>query len=541
MKKHKLNILIPALVTTLFFTGCIKDEIVVTDPQKIGRAWDIAAPIANINVGVDDLLDMIDSTSYIYIDNQGLINLQIDTTFNVGYDKIIGLDTNQVTRHYYLNNKKKSAKAAFVFNDTIVLTSTRDQRLDSMLVSSCFLNTSVVFPNNINGTYKITFPDFTMPDGSPITIERPITTETRQLDISGAMFRMIMNINDFSSYRVVTTVNVDGNQQIPNNSKIELRIQMVNLNPSEIWGYFGSMDVFELSQDMNIEMFKTMNLVDVIQLKELVINLGITNYFDIPFNVTFDSMLFKNTTKNQQVPLSFLGNNTIDISAGKYNNGNVTPGSDSIVINSQNSNLVDAINLFPDYIYYEIGARINPDGVVKQNYLRNNGTDKIYFDLGIRVPMWFKTSNYNRTDTIGFNLAKMLPDSSMVNYVDNITLYFDFENALPFNVSVQAYFAKQNGTIVDSLFSCQTNSTDCYNGKKTLLTSGDATNPVKSKTDVVITGELAKKLVEQNVTQILVATQLSTGPIAAPDFVKLKQDNYIKIDFDVSMKSSANK
>ncbi|MCK9205750.1 MAG: hypothetical protein M0P66_01435, partial [Salinivirgaceae bacterium] len=176
--------IIQAVVLIIFFAGlqaCLKDEIVIKDPMKFTRPLNLAAPIAKIQVSAQDLLEKIDTSSFFFIDNDGLIHFQIDTSFSAEWTDLIEFDDMSLTQSYDINPNKKVVKE---FTDTIVINLDRSQRFDSLFLNNALLDLSVTTPNGLTGNYSISFPELFDDAGQMVVFNGSLgTPATESIDL----------------------------------------------------------------------------------------------------------------------------------------------------------------------------------------------------------------------------------------------------------------------------------------------------------------------------------------------------------------------
>ncbi|MFK7926166.1 MAG: hypothetical protein AB8H47_29730 [Bacteroidia bacterium] len=114
-------------------------------------------------------------------------------------------------------------------------------------------------------------------------------------------------------------------------------------------------------------------------------------------------------------------------------------------LNKENSALAQAIQPLPEALVYRLGAQAHPSGdSTELGFI----TDSSTFSVGVEleVPLEFTLSPYTVEDTFALDLsaADVLESASMIMIT---------ENGFPIELGLQAYFLSENGAIIDSLFS----------------------------------------------------------------------------------------
>jgi len=543
MKKKSLIIILSILSFVTIFNNCKRDDIILNDPQNILRPWNIALPLFNAHIQATDLLSKLDSNSLIKVRDDGVIYIEMDTAYSVGIDEIIKFDKMEVENTYDIFSSVKAQSFESTYIDTIPVAIIEDQDFDSILIRSAIAEIDLNFPDGLTGTYSITIPEVILESGKVMEFAGAIGENGVQtIALDASTMRLIKNDLGTSSFTLVSKYIVDQPVGIPSSTQLSFKFRILDFIPGRMWGYFGTQNVLNLEETIDIDLFSDLNLVDVVELKEFNVVLDIKNYFGIPFIISFDSLVFNRTEPQDEVIVDMGENNEIIVSPGIYGTP-VAPSSDSISINTENSNIIDAINLFPDKIFYKVSANINPQGPTEKNFLINNTKEKFFLNTKIQVPFWFRSDNYRRTDTIGFIIRDIVEKEENLDYVEHLTLFFDFENGFPFSLSSQAYLATEDDVVVDSLFKFENATDESYDGagRKIIWKASSGSTPGITDVEVVLDSETVKTMHKENVTKILLSTRLTTGSLEDPEFVKLTKDNYIKMDVAFELKSQTIK
>ncbi len=522
MRNNFLYKALAIILLTGTIVSCIKEDVVLKDPQKYTRPLNFAGPVANVHFGAKDLLEKIDSTSFFQIDDEGLIHFRYDTAFSAEWTDLIKFDDLSLSVNYDI--KPAKAAAPIFFTDTIVANLDPNQRFDSLTIEEAQLSLSIVVPTGFTGTWDVEFPEILTATGQTAKFSGNLNVnDSSSIPLDGGKM-IFLNEAGKSFFTIVTTVNVTNMNGNPANTDLGVTVTMGNLLPKIVFGYFGEIDVFNQKQELQIDFFQTMNITDAIEFREIAMEVSIDNYFGIPLGLYFDSLLFTNELTNETVDVEFNnGANSIEIAPATYAEP-VVPSSNSLLINSENSNLIEGINIGPTKIYAEVTGKVNPNGNEGQNFV--NTDTKIEGSISIDIPFWFKSSLYERTDIIAFNFTEML-DSSTIDYLDSLNLFFVFTNGFPFNIEAQAYFVNDAAEKVDSLFPVDGGQLIWKSG--VLDNNGKVTSPGITNVTIHITHDQAKNMYDNKVTFIHLESKVSTG---GTDFVKLL-DSYA-VDIELS-------
>lgn len=536
MKSVKLTSIIISLGIVVLLSGCLKDEIVLTDPQNFNRPLNLAAPVFNAHFSAKDLLDKIgsDSIDMIFTDSEGLLHAKIDTTFSKSYDDIIEFDEIMFINFYTIPLLKKSTKAQipFLFRDTIPASVKDDQRFDSLTMKTAqIMDIVVTAPPGFTGEYTITFPEIILPNGTVLVMKGDIGGDpSGTTDLTGSTFHFFQDTkNNKSSFEMV----IEGYTElsgVPGGTQLEVSTVIKDFRPDIVWGYFGEVNIIDISEEMDFDFFTDFNFTDMIQFKSVDLKLKAENYFGIPISVLIDSMVFKDTVKGIEVDID---KTALHVNAATLASPPIS-ATDSITIP-----IAEAINIAPNKMVFKILGAINYDGnpATDKNFLINDGEADLNATLEVLVPFWFQTKNYERTDTISFNVRE-IADSTSIDYLDELNLYFDFDNGFPFNIYAQAYFADSLGNLVDSLFE----GDQLIWKSPTIGTDGKAIGVENTQVNIQLLHDQVKDLYDNYASQIFIVSHVQTGGLAGspdtPEFVKLF-DSYT-IDMSMSFEVKSN-
>jgi len=520
-----------AFLLAFALAGCTKEDVVLKDPQNYNRPLNLAAPLVNIHVGAKDLLEKIDTSAFLQIDDQGLLHLRYDTIFSAEWDDLIKFDDLSYSKNYDIS-PFQNVPMPFTFIDTVVANKDATQRFDSLTIEQAMMSLSLVCPSGLTGSYEITIPEILRSNGLPVVFKGALgSVITENEDISNGRIKF-SNEPGKSYFKLVIKVNVDAPRVPPANTNLKITVSIVDLLPKTLFGYFGQVEVFNKQQDISIDFFKKMNMSEMIQLKEISVDISIDNYFGVPLKLFLDSLLFTNENTGQAVDVNINnGDNSIFIDAATYAEP-IVPSTNKLSINSQNSNLVDGINIGPTNIYLEATTKSNPNGETVENFVETS--TKIKGNISIDIPFWFKTKLYARTDTMDFDFGDMI-DSTQIDYLEELNMYFKFNNGFPFNIEAQAFFVDGYYNKVDSIFPVDGGELIWKSG--IIDANGIVTSPSKTDVTISINHEKAKKLFDQEVKFIFIESRVSTGLLGSPEFVKLLDRYAIDASISVEVKS----
>lgn len=532
MKNKIIQKIIIAILIAVVTGSCMKEDVVLENPQNYNRPLNLAAPLVNIHFGAKDLLERIDTSAFIQTDDKGLLHFRYDTTFFAEWDDLINFDDLSYSANYDIS-PLNNVPMPFTFTDTVVANEDPTQRFDSLTIKQAIMKLSLSCPPGLTGRYEVTIPEILKPDGLPVVFKGALGgVITTNEDITNGRI-IFSHVPGKSFYRLVITVYVNKPSSPPVHTNLGITATIDDLLPKTLFGYFGQTDVFHKQHEIAIDFFNKMNFSEMIQLKEISMDISVDNYFGVPIMLNFDSLLFTNETTGQAVDVYINnGNNNVLIDAATYAEP-IVPSTNKLSINSENSNLIDGINIGPTNIYIAATGNSNPNGETAENFVETS--TKLNGKISIDIPFWFKTELYARTDTMDFDFKDMIEDSTQIDYLNELNLYFKFNNGFPFNIEAQAYFVDEFYHKVDSVFPDVGGELIWKSG--VIDANGIVTSPSKTDVTISINQEKAKKLYDREIKFILVKSQVSTGLLGSPEFVKLLDTYAIDLSLSFEVKS----
>jgi hypothetical protein len=327
------------------------------------------------------------------------------------------------------------------------------QRLDSIFVKSALIDINITSQINHTSKVLIKIPNavkngkmFESLIALPYLNVLPVR-KTVQLDFSGYKFVFINTPGHVNEITVEADINVfgDGN---PNNSPYTFTAlcDLTNIKFSKIFGFLGQYE-YPLSDTLFLNLFKN-NILGSIQLKEIDMFLKTSNSIGMPLNLEFLDLLAYSSknpphTVNIADPSSGFPNPIVVPSPDIYHVGTVKDT--TFQFGENNSNIIPAINMSPEYIYFNVNGKSNPaNNPAFENFIFD--TSRFTVDLKVMLPLFGAINGFYIEDTVKFDFN--IPDqASMLDFKVRT------ENHFPLDAEIQIYFADQNYKILDSLFS----------------------------------------------------------------------------------------
>lgn len=290
----------------------------------------------------------------------------------------------------------------------------------------------------------MTFPNF-LTDGEPIVFNiqanggAPFYTNAfNPFDLEGA----VIAPDEDGAIRVLYTA-TDQNGEDYELETLVFTIS-ANLQFDYLEGYLGE-EVFDSTPgEIVIDFFDDFIRGDV-YFEDPTITMTITNSFGIPVNtkaeyfevvtIENDTLPLESTEIGEDLEISFNYPELDEVGVAKTT---------VYTFNNQNSNIAEILGSGPALIRYDVDAVPNP----------NQNTDirgfiscesEYFVDIKAELPIFGRADNFGATDT--FDL-----DFSGYDAVKSAEFKIVTENELPLDMTMQIYFATEDGQVTDSLF-----------------------------------------------------------------------------------------
>ncbi|MGE0088465.1 MAG: hypothetical protein AB7S50_03210 [Bacteroidales bacterium] len=522
------------IIITILFTGCMHDEFelnkLITDVELEGGFF---APVGYGTLTVHDLIEDLDSTSYLYTDNDGLLYFSFtDSLYSYGSEEILTVPDQDFFEYFI--------EADFLFPplwDTVPLDRSEffpfsfanEEKLDSIYldagdmifnISSDFKHTGLIIitcpsirKNGVAFTQNINIDD---PSGTFST--------NNTFPLNGYVIELKDSIGSDSLFLPVdfhVELYNEGNPVLPTD-QIEIIATIQNLDFDAIFGYIGDYEIMGQTDSIEFDVFDNELFVGGVQFANPQINFNIRNSFGVPVEANITRFTaFTSDGDSLALTLDTLINPFQFAFPTLSEYGQVK---DSVwSLDATNTNISDLLAILPTSFIYNVEASSNPDGPsVPYNFV----SDESYVDIEFEfvLPVWFKTNDFALQDTVELDLSGIAEDADMI---EQANVLLAVSNGLPIDINMQVYFADSLYVPVDTMFRLN---------QQPLIKSGilDANNIVQTpgtKTVLVqYTGEQITNL--ENVRFAIIKAGLITPQYDENVYVKFF--DYYKIDYKIS-------
>ncbi|MEI7499525.1 MAG: hypothetical protein WCK84_03660 [Bacteroidota bacterium] len=326
------------------------------------------------------------------------------------------------------------------------------QRLDSILVKSALMKINIFSQINHKAKVSISIPNATK--------NGKMFKTTLALDYSGTL-PVENNVNlDFSGFNILLDNSPGHTNEINANIRIAVygdsnpnlspytfsaKCDLVNIKFSKLFGFLGKYE-FPLVDTLTLSLFKN-SIQGGIHLEEIDMFMKTSNSIGMPIELNFlDLLAFsaKNPPYTVDIADHPLFPNPLVIPSPDINHIGIKIDT-TFQFGENNSNIIDAINMSPEYIYFNVIGKSNPaNNGAYQNFILD--TSRLAVDLKLKLPLFGSISGFFIEDTVNFNFD--IPSQAKMVEFKVRTL-----NHFPLDAELQIYFADQNYKILDSLFS----------------------------------------------------------------------------------------
>jgi len=517
------------LLVILSLFSCIKeDDLYLKNLEFTGWTADIGVPILSTNVDIHDLLDISNSADF-YIDNSG--NIFILSKSSVFYKNGAScfivpaqLDSGEtLLSATNIQTLSQTGSYSAIINHNFPFSLGSGQRLDSMFLKRGNLEVSIYNSLPRQGTLNILIPAATK---NGVSFNKTISFNQS----NGATSSYTFSLSDLNGYKLnftstsnpsslqilygITYTNTGTGTPLPGTG-LNFSANFDSLEYSFAAGYFGD-NQFPIPVDSaQIDLLND-NPNDTFSLTNPTLKIEFQNSIGMPVRLT-NILIQPITNSGQPITLTInppFPNPTI-ISGASYV-GQVV--SDSLVVNSQNSNIATAYSQHPGYIIYGADAGTNTGNPSVGNFI----TDSSYFSANLitKTPIEGWSKRFTVTDTSDFDL----------NDAENIdTAIFRVEafNGFPLNAYTQIYFMDSNYIALDSLL---LHPEDLIIESATVNASGVAVTPTHHIHDEVVVNSRLMRISEA--TKVMIVSRLTTNN-APQNSIKVLESNTLDIKIGV--------
>lgn len=544
-----------ALATfSLIVGGCKKKEISLDDLKTPLLDPSFALPIGYANLNIGDIEREYDVNNFLYNNNENLFEFVYkDRIFELTANDVIQIPTQNYSTSYSMPAGNQTALigggAGFTTNysqqTAINFNVPNGAQLDSIIIQNGSLAIDLSSDFMHSAVVNVTIPSLTL-NGNPLqqTLNANYTGSTpvndnSTIDISGYTIDLTDGGSTNNSFNVTLDFQVTSSGN-PISGAEQITVDMgLNVSSFEaIWGYLGQVTNI-LSQDTsNITLFDNLAGGEV-HFEDPRIELAIGNTAGLEVQTQFSAVIAPDNSTN--VNLGGAGLTNLPLIARAVNPGD-TMMTYHIIDNSNTSPMLsDVIDESPREIVYSSSATSNPNGVANNFVL---GDALVWCDAEVILPLFGWARNFTLSDTTDLDIVDALGIDSSSNLtvedVEQAMLRIIVDNGLPVDAGLQLYFADTNYVVIDSLFQSPGGIENVFEQgvvdfslPLTDPNHGKVVQSTRKITNVVVSQDLIKKLVNGNAKKLIYKTRGLTNEANSGQNVKIYPE------YDVDIKVSA--
>jgi len=466
--KNVLKITLVVQVSLLLITNsCIKDEF---DPKKVDTEFvinpSVAAPLAFMHYELDEVLDDTGRSWNVRVENDSLILLEYKTEFlsrkasemikfsqitqtgsimnNSGYDLELGL----IQPSYNLS-----------LTDTINLIINLPDgpiysEIDSIHVDSLIIDVDRNSVYDLRGRFILRSPNIRKIEKNKwgywekaVTVTGPTQTIT-QTDITIILSHDPPNVNIVP---IIYELRLDQSRgTVPAGYPImNFTMNLINIDFKAIYGYLGKIKFNIGPQENPIDFFTDLK-AGTFHFSEPRLQFNFENSFGMPIQL-FTTDLYATSQVGDITQIVGPGlpsqdNEWIINYPTLKNFGKAAY--DSMIINYNEANLVEAMNTSPVGITFGVEARTNPQVEETYNFVTNESRLKIISRIILPISGYTELMSIEDSVRYEFNDFFQNPPEE----IKSISLRLNFTNSFPVNINSQIYLLDELGNKVDSVF-----------------------------------------------------------------------------------------
>ncbi|MCK9616302.1 MAG: hypothetical protein M0R21_00535 [Lentimicrobiaceae bacterium] len=439
-------------LTAFVLASCLKDYDFdkMTDPDW-NASW--AVPIVNSKLSLEKILNKDDN--YFIEDEQThqlslvyktqLLSQTAEEFLTIGDQNIhvvtdtLNIDAPTGDTSLYIITKY------YQFNPP-----NEGQRIDSLFIKSALISLNYMSFINHNAILKVKIPGaskngniFQENIAYTFTGSLPVTGD-KQLDFSGYKITLDSSPGHTNELAVIIELRVIGDNN-PNNSPYTFIFDadITGVKFSKVFGYFGQYE-FPFNDSITFNLFRN-NIHGDFRLEDVKLRVMANNSMGMPLAIHIQELKAHSSINapynvNINDHLSFP--NPLFIPAPDEQH--IGQSADTTyVFSSANSKIINAINISPQYILFDIIGKSNPANNPNAiNFIYD--TSRFTVDLQVEMPLYGLLNGFWLQDTINFEINKL-------DNIEQIEFKINSTNHFPIDAEIQVYFADSRYRVLDSL------------------------------------------------------------------------------------------
>lgn len=541
------------IVGIAILVGCVKEKYTLDENfQVTGLDPSFALPLVNTTLNLGNLEQEFDADNFIFnADDQTFALVYSAELFNISAQDLQSFGAQDYNFDYTLDAGEAAAISALPAGSSTTLSETtpitfdavNGEELDSIRFSggNFVLDLNSTIPHDLD--IVISIPSLTV-NGVGLTenvsLSYPGSTpfsDNLSIDLTNYVLDLTNGGTDNNVFDVDLTATITSTGT-PTNAGDAISFEMaLDLSQFQaVHGYFGQVDVAASVDTQFVNLFRDLN-GGVLHFADPRIDLTIFNTSGIPADVSFQGVFAPENSVDQQMGGADLTNfPTIE--------GAAFPGDEAITLHSFTNagttpTLTEILDEGPFELIYTSSLTTNPNGP-QQNFLLD--TSSVSCSVDMILPFFGFADNFSLADTMDLDLASELGvgENNDLDWEDvkKLTIRLIADNGLPIQVEGQVYFTDTLNNVVDSLFANQFEAifqqgfVD-FSLPTTDPNYGKVISPTRKITDIAISRERLKFLLDNEVKKVILTSRANTNESFNGEVVRFYPE------YNVAMKLSA--
>ncbi|MBN2164923.1 MAG: hypothetical protein JW717_01465 [Marinilabiliaceae bacterium] len=523
------------LSITIGFSGCKKDTIDLDQMPDGDRKYTIVGPVAKIHFTMGELVEKVNFAKVLSIEDDGLIVRNYEDDVELKWDDLAIINNVDYSFSLPVVGNSSPSQGSYLIEKSITekfkLNLRDDARYDSAIIESGTLTmNNLNFPPGSSGSIQLSIPELNGANGAPWS---------KTIDISN--FNAISD--DLTQNKIVfkqapdssyVTLEMLFNVTVPLESgSIDFNFNVSNIIPAITYGYFGQQVVEERNRNIEFDVYEEFEFLPDVELANIELIMDAENNIGTPYSVTLENVVFSDNGDNPN-QLQFYNTNIFNINSATLQNSIITPSNQTYKIDGYNTNIMAISKNVPNQVMFDVIGKSNPQNDnTAFNFINHHNTLNAHMLL--KFPFWFKSSDYERIDTIEFNFNEEI-EQKYIDAMDSVFIKFKFYNGLPIKLTLsKAIMTDDNYTPIRNLIS----------------ENGEVINPGVFSNDKHVTEATLSNVIisfDKNEFQDLANNNakyiiITLNGIANDDnnisdpFIKIFEDNWMDINVSTRIKS----
>ncbi|MCB0762758.1 MAG: hypothetical protein KDC12_14625 [Flavobacteriales bacterium] len=557
------KLLIALVACTSVWSGCVRDTYLL-DEDLVVEDLDpsFAAPLLEAHLNMGDIEQAIDDENFIYNDDEASFALIYPTElFSVLASDLIEIPVFALSDSYTVDASTASTlnalPAGTSFTDNASDVATVDlpagQELNTIVVKSgsLVIESSSDIPFDLD--YTIDFTSILDGGNQPLMVSDlldftgslPITSDN-SFDLTGYTIHLADAGTNSLPFTVNATFTSEG-QNTSAGSALSFSVSFENIEFERVEGNLGQEFYTFQADTQDVDLYKDLN-GGILHFENPSISILFRNSTGVSFGLEFTSLIAPENQSATSLSGPDLTNLPVIMAAQNF--GDIALTEHTITNQGTSPQLSEMMDEGPFHIIYSSEVQTNPDGLT-ENFVLD--TSFMSCTAEVVLPFYGYADNFSISDTLDFDLETELGfdpnDSSEVigpEDVERITMRFQVDNGLPIEIGIQVVFLDDQQVVIDSLFVSEDYTYIFQPGYVDFSlpdsdpNHGKVLSPTRTTTDVVLTGDRMRSLIDQQSSYIILRAVGNTSMASQGELIKIYPEYNVDIRVAAKLDTQIN-